>query len=139
IGFAWQCALRARLLFSMACRSTKSSPARSASRVPRGPTRGAMTATSSGVREVEGSAFPLNALIDSRIDVCAQFALLRMLRADPVARADATGMLAAVKAGELHGIFNHTTFAVVQLARGHGVTRFDILPRGENAALVLDS
>src|SRR5574341_978283 len=82
--------------------------------------------------------FRSNAVIDARIDVCAQFALLRMRRADASARADAAGMLAAVKSGQLAGILNHTTFAAVQLARRHGATRFDLVPRGEDAALVLD-
>jgi hypothetical protein len=36
---------------------------------------------------------PAQAVVDPRIDVCAQFALLRMRRADPAARAASNGLL----------------------------------------------
>jgi hypothetical protein len=87
-----------------------------------------------------GTPSPLSPgdVIDQRIDVCAQFALLRMNRADAAARADAAGMLGAIKTGQLAGILNHTTLAAVQLARRHRVTRFNLVPQGEDAALVLD-
>jgi peptidoglycan hydrolase-like protein with peptidoglycan-binding domain len=75
---------------------------------------------------------------NDRIDVCAQFALQRMQRADATAQADGAGMLAAVQSGQLAGIINNTTGAAVQLAQRHGATRFDLVPRGEDAALVLD-
>src|SRR3982750_1979770 len=52
-----------------------------------------VTATSAGV-------------IDARIDVFAQRALLRMAKSpDPAARADASQMLGAVKSGRLAGIY----------------------------------
>jgi len=81
---------------------------------------------------------PEPSVVDPRIDVCAQFAIQRMRGGDAAAQADGAGMLVAVKSGQLAGILNNTTLAAVQLAKRHNVTRFDLVPKGENAALVLE-
>jgi hypothetical protein len=84
-------------------------------------------------------AFPPNAVIDERIDVSAQFALQRMSRGDDSARADAVGMLAAVKeSGELAGIYGDDLKKAAELAARRGTVRWELVPKGEDAALVLE-
>lgn len=55
--------------------------------------------------------------IDPRIDVDAQYALYEMLRGDVPTRKAAIGMLAAVKAGKLGGIYKEDQMVPVQYAR----------------------
>lgn len=84
------------------------------------------------------SPIPPSPALDPRIDICAQFALLRMNSSDAAAQADSAGILAAVKGGQLAGILSNMTRAAVPLAQRLNVTPFDLVPRGEDAALVLD-
>lgn len=84
-----------------------------------------------------------NEVIDERIDVDAQFALLRMNKGDAAARQDAAGMLAAVKGtlGEtmrLAGIFGDNLKKAAELASRHGTVRWELVPKGEDAALILE-
>lgn len=87
-----------------------------------------------------GSPAPLTVreLIDPRIDVHAQRALHRMAQADPASRRDATGMFAAIKAGLLGGIYIENQLVPAKLAQRMGRGWWQLLPKGEDAALVLD-
>jgi len=85
----------------------------------------AVTATPAGV-------------IDARIDVFAQKALLRMAQSpDPAARADASAMLGAVKSGALAGIYKEDEQVPAMRARKLGSNWWTVIPRGEDAALIL--
>jgi hypothetical protein len=89
--------------------------------------------------EAGGPPFqPPTDVIDARIDVGAQRALLRMFKADVAARIDATGMLTAVKSGQLAGIFGDDLLASVKLAGRLNTQRWLLVPKGEDATLVVD-
>jgi hypothetical protein len=91
------------------------------------------------LNDVTANSFqPPKGVIDPRIDVGAQKALLRMFKGGQGARADATGMLAAVKSSQLAGIFGDDLLVVVKLAQGLGTYRWLLVSKGEDAALVLD-
>jgi hypothetical protein len=93
----------------------------------------------SEIEEPSGHKFRLpRDIIDSRIDSGAQNALLRMFKGDQGAQADATKLLAAVKTGQLTGIYGDDLFAAVQIAGKLGTQRWLLVPKGEDAALVLD-
>ncbi|HEV2148439.1 MAG TPA: hypothetical protein VGR37_13640 [Longimicrobiaceae bacterium] len=77
-------------------------------------------------------------VIDSRIDVHAQYALLRMAKGAPAARGDGAGMLAAVKAGRLAGIYKEDQQVPAVRARALGMGWWQLVPGGEDAVLVLD-
>jgi len=84
----------------------------------------AVTATQAGV-------------IDARIDVFAQYALLRMAKSpDPAARADASAMLGAVKAGTLAGIYKEDEQVPALRARRVGTSWWLVIPKGEDAAVL---
>ncbi|HEY0377178.1 MAG TPA: hypothetical protein VGC87_09490 [Pyrinomonadaceae bacterium] len=74
-------------------------------------------------------------VIDSRIDVSAQKALIR-LRGNPATSGDAAGMLAAVKGGRLAGIYGDDLLAAAQLAARLGTVRWKLVPAGRDAALI---
>src|SRR5215213_4673154 len=74
-------------------------------------------------------------VIDTRIDVSAQKALIR-LKGNPATSADAAQMLAAVKGGQLQGIFGDDLRAAAQLAARLGTVRWELVPPGRVAALV---
>ena len=75
-------------------------------------------------------------VIDSRIDVGAQKAILRMLKSTPRVKADAVGMLAAVKSGRLSGIFGDDLAAAARLAARLGTVRWELVPRGQDAVFL---
>ena len=77
-----------------------------------------------------------NSVIDPRLDVGAQQAILRMARGTPRQRVDAVGLHAAVKAGRLQGIFGDDLRAAAQLAARLGTVRWELIPRGQDAALI---
>jgi hypothetical protein len=77
-------------------------------------------------------------VIDPRIDPCAQFALLRLGKADPAARTAALGLLAAVKSGRLAGIYGENLQASVKLATRLQTVWWKLIPPGEDAALIVD-
>ncbi|MGH9382809.1 MAG: S8 family serine peptidase, partial [Vicinamibacterales bacterium] len=85
-----------------------------------------------------GPAFPANAVIDERIDPDAQFSLIRMSKGPPDARTDAVGMLSAIKAGELAGIFGDNLKKAAELSARHGTARWLLIPKGEDAAVILE-
>jgi len=74
-------------------------------------------------------------VINPRIDVSAQKALIR-LRGNPATSADAAQMLAAVKGGQLQGIYGDDLRAAAQLASRLGTVRWQLVPPGRVAALV---
>ena len=77
-------------------------------------------------------------LIDSRIDVHAQYALHRMFRSHPAARADAAEMFAAIKAGDLAGIY--VVNQAVPALRARKINRWwwELIPKAEDAIVLLD-
>src|SRR5262245_34584491 len=83
-----------------------------------------------------GSGGSSTDIIDTRIDVGAQKAILRMRNGDLSARADAAAMLAAVKTGQLAGIFGDDLKASADLALKLNTVRWELIPKGEDAALI---
>lgn len=75
---------------------------------------------------------------DVRIDVDAKRSLSRMLKGDTETQQDATGLINAVNAGELGGIYGDSMMASIRYAKGHGTNWWLIIAKGEDAALVLD-
>lgn len=82
--------------------------------------------------------FTAHDVIDARIDPCAQSALLRMRDAGGDTLADAAGLLGAVKSGALAGMFGANLQASVKLATKLGTVWWELLPAGQDAALITD-
>src|SRR6266536_5308943 len=76
--------------------------------------------------------------IDSRIDVFAQRALLRMLKADLSAQADAQEMLCAIKTGRLAGIYKEDEQVPALRAQKMGMGWWEVIPNGEDAVLFVE-
>ena len=91
-------------------------------------------------REVTGAEPPFTSrdVIDTRIDPCAQFSLLRMRDGGGGARADAVGLLRAVQSGALAGIYGSNLLASVKLAQKVGTVWWELVPKGEDGVLVVD-
>jgi V8-like Glu-specific endopeptidase len=85
--------------------------------------------------EVPVTATPAG-VIDSRIDVHAQYALLRMAKGDPSAQADASAMLAAVKSGRLAGIYKEDQQVPALRAKRQGIGWWQLIPAGRDAVVV---
>lgn len=85
--------------------------------------------------EAAGPLSP-HAAIHPNIDVHAQYALVRMSKADPAARAAAAGMLNAVKAGRL-GIYKVDQQVPALRAKKLGGW-WNVIPRGQDAVVFLD-
>jgi hypothetical protein len=98
------------------------------------PARGAVP----GAPEGEVASTGPEGVIDARIDVHAQYALLRMAKGEPGARADAAGLLAAVKSGRLAGLYKEDQQVPALRARALGKGWWQLIPPGEDAAVVLD-
>lgn len=75
-------------------------------------------------------------IIDPRIDVFAQRSLLRLLKGDPGARADAEGMICAVKRGELAGIYKEDERVPALWAATMGLGWWQLIPKGEDVTLI---
>jgi hypothetical protein len=75
-------------------------------------------------------------VIDSRIDVGAQKAILRMAKGAPRLRADALGILAGVKSGRLAGVFGDDLGRVAQVAARLGTVRWKLVPPDRDAVLL---
>jgi hypothetical protein len=84
------------------------------------------------------ATFTSRDVIDTHIDPCAQFALLRLREAGGGALADAVGLFGAVKSGALAGIFGANLLAAVKLASKLGKGWWELLPPGQDAAVVID-
>jgi hypothetical protein len=83
--------------------------------------------------DTEVSAWRTEDIIDGRIDVDAQFSLIRMFGNDLYSAADASAMLSAVKAGELEGIYQVERRAPAMRAQSIGKGWWEILPMGFDA------
>lgn len=77
-------------------------------------------------------------VIDPRIDVFAQRALIRMRNGDVASQADAMGMLGAVKTQSLAGIYKEDERVPALRARKMNLGWWELVPTGEDAALILD-
>jgi hypothetical protein len=76
-------------------------------------------------------------VIDKRISIPAQHSLVRLSK-NPATRAEAVGMLAAVKAGRLAGIYCVNWKVPAQRALKLGKSWWTVIPPGEDAILMLD-
>ncbi len=74
---------------------------------------------------------------DERFSVPVQESLMRMSK-DPAKSADAVGLLEAVKSGRLLGIWCVNWKTSSDRAQQHGSTWGDVIPKGEDAVLMLD-
>ena len=72
-------------------------------------------------------------IIDARIDVHAQYSLMRMFGGDAFERYDASAMLSAVKSGELAGIYIVDQRAAALRAQEIGKSWWTVLPSGIDA------
>lgn len=75
---------------------------------------------------------------DPRIDVGAKFALQRMIK-NPDTAVDAARLIRGINGGMLAGIYGDDLGAAVKVAHAHGTERWLLVPKGEDAALVLDA
>lgn len=76
---------------------------------------------------------------DERISVPAQRSLMRLSRSkEPATSADAVGMLEAVKAGRLAGIYCVNWETSAQRALRLGASWWTVIPPGDDAVLMLD-
>ncbi len=75
---------------------------------------------------------------DPRIDVGAKFALQRMIK-NPDTAVDAARLIRGINGGTLAGIYGDDLGAAVKVAHAHGTERWLLVPKGEDAALVLDA
>ena len=82
-----------------------------------------------------GAGFSNYDVIDSRIDVAAQKALI-MMKGNPSTSAAAASILSEVKGGRLAGIYGDDLLAAARLATRIGTVRWELVPRGQDAALV---
>jgi len=79
-----------------------------------------------------------NSVIDSRIDVRAQFALLRLFKREPPDSTDAVDLLNDVKSGKIKGIFGDDLARAAILAGERGKHRWELVPKGEDAIMLDD-
>jgi len=77
-------------------------------------------------------------IIDGRIDVYAQYALMRMFTQDPVSAAAASAMLSAVKDGTLAGIYQPDQKVPALRAQSLGSAWWLLLPKGAVAICVVE-
>lgn len=79
---------------------------------------------------------------DQRIDVRAKFALQRMLKVpvteDPDMAKNAARLIRGINSGTLDGIYGDDLGKAVELVQEHSTKRLKLVPKGEDAALVLD-
>ena len=93
----------------------------------------------SKVYEVSAGGIPSRReLIHPRIDFYAQEALYRIFQGDPGAREDAAQMLAAVKTGQLAGIYIVNQGVPAMRAQKMKLGWWQVIPKGEDAILLLD-
>jgi hypothetical protein len=83
-----------------------------------------------------GSTFTRHDVIHKRIDVFAQYSLLRMFKGDAATRADGEAMLEAVKANQLAGIYKENELIPVMRAKSMSMGWWQLIPKGEDAALI---
>lgn len=86
-------------------------------------------------RESFAGSFSNYDVIDSRIDVAAQKALI-MMRGNPATATAAAAMLAGVKGGRLAGVYGDDLLAAARLAERFETFRWMLLPTGRLAAFI---
>jgi hypothetical protein len=77
-------------------------------------------------------------IVDPRIDVRAQFALLRLFKGPPDEAAIARGLFADIKNGRMQGIFGDDLKASVDIARARQTVRWELVPSGQDAVRIDD-
>lgn len=77
-------------------------------------------------------------IVDHRIDVRAQFALLRLFKGSDADAADARLLFADVKAGRLEGIYGDDLGVAAQLAKARATVRWELVPAGQDAVVIDD-
>lgn len=92
-------------------------------------------ARSDGIRRQEDDASDLD-VIDERIDVAAQRALLRMRSREPDGAARSQELLGYIKSGELRGFVGDDLRMAADHARELGTVRWELVPEGQDAAVV---
>jgi hypothetical protein len=75
---------------------------------------------------------------DKRIDVRAKFALQRIRDKKPHMREDALRLIRTINGGQLAGIYGDDLAAAVEVARKLGTERWLLVPKTEDAVLVLE-
>jgi hypothetical protein len=85
----------------------------------------------------ESRALSYSEVIDKRISVPAQHSLVRLSK-NPATRAAAIGMLQEIKAGRLAGISCVNWRKAAERARRFGKSWGSVIPKGEDAVLMLD-
>lgn len=87
--------------------------------------------------EIQEEVLAARDVIHSRIDVHAQYSLMRMSK-NPATTADASAMLAAVKSGQLAGIYKEDQLVPAQRAQRKGIGWWQVLQPGQDATVVRD-
>ena len=77
-------------------------------------------------------------VIDPRIDVRAQFALLRLFKGPPGQASVARSLFDEVKSGRLNGIFGDDLQVSAKLAAERGTVRWELVPPGQDAVRIDD-
>jgi V8-like Glu-specific endopeptidase len=77
-------------------------------------------------------------VMDPRIDVPAQYALMRLSKRSPAERAAAAAMLDAVRSGRLAGIYKEDQRVPALRAQGMGRGWWQLLRLGQDATIVVD-
>jgi hypothetical protein len=88
-------------------------------------------------QEQEGTS-ESQSVIDSRIDVRAQFALLRLFKGSPEDSADARALLEDVKQGRIKGIFGSDLGISSRMATARGTVAWELVPKGQDAVTLDD-
>ena len=90
-------------------------------------------------RDAEVQKLSPSSVIDSRIDVHAQYSLQRMIfRGDASSRMDGIQILSAVKAEMLAGIYKEDERVPAMLAKKQSLGWWELIPKGRDAALIFD-
>lgn len=84
---------------------------------------------------LEGEVLAAKQVIDSRIDVHAQYSLMRMSK-NPATSADASAILAAVKGGRIGGIYKEDQQVPTLLAKSLSRGWWEVIPKHADAAIV---
>jgi hypothetical protein len=77
-------------------------------------------------------------VVDSRIDVRAQFALQRLFRRNPPDNKDARDLFNDVKSGKIKGIYGDDLAVAAILAGERGKSRWELVPKGQDAVMMDD-
>jgi len=82
---------------------------------------------------------PPKSVINDRIDVRAQYALLRLFKGPANDAKDATDLFNDVDSGKIKGIFGDDLAIAVKLADKRGTVRWELVPPGQDAVMLKDN